>query len=298
MSEKTAAGLVEYAKAQLGRPYWYGTCGDVASQKLWDGRSKAYSRYYSKARLEKAKKRGDFGKKVHDCSGLIKGYLMSNGADMASTYIKKYDLSANGFKNEAVDSGSIDTIPEIAGLAVWRNNHIGIYIGNGEVIEAKGFDYGVVKSKLSESGFVAWLKLPFIKYEKVSIEAPTAPDIAQESGFYIVVKGDTLSGIARRFNTTVDRLAQINGIKNINVIRIGQKIILPEDAEDKGETWFGVVNTHSDPLNVRFGKGTNYRVVKQLQKGSMVELRGEAVDGWYQLADGSGYVSAKLIRDL
>ena len=34
--EKTAQGLIEYAKAQLGRPYWYGTFGQAASKALYD----------------------------------------------------------------------------------------------------------------------------------------------------------------------------------------------------------------------------------------------------------------------
>lgn len=33
---KTAKGLVEYAKAQLGRPYWYGTFGQAASEELYE----------------------------------------------------------------------------------------------------------------------------------------------------------------------------------------------------------------------------------------------------------------------
>ena len=35
------------------------------------------------------------------------------------------------FANATV-KGTIDTIPEIPGLAVWHEGHIGIYIGNGE----------------------------------------------------------------------------------------------------------------------------------------------------------------------
>ena len=296
MADKTAKGLVEYAKAQVGRPYWYGTCGDIASVKLWEGRAKAYPRYYSKARFDKMKERGDIGKKVHDCSGLIKGYLMSNSPDMAATYKKSYDLSANGFKSEAVESGKIDSIPEVAGLAVWRNNHIGIYIGNGEVIEAKGFDYGVVKSKLKGRSFTHWIKLPFIQYE-TNTQEPDGhlDDVAEDAGFYIVVKGDTLSGIARRFKTTVETLAKLNDIKNVNIIRVGQKIILPDGAEDGGNVWVGIVNTVKDPLRVRLNKGTNFPVLRLLPKGSMIELIGEEEDGWYQLADRSGYVAAKFI---
>ena len=40
--------------------------------------------------------------------------------------------------------------------------------------------------------------------------------------FYVVVKGDTLSSIAKRYNTTVSKLAEVNGIKNPNLIRVDQ----------------------------------------------------------------------------
>ena len=43
---------------------------------------------------------------------------------------------------------------------------------------------------------------------------------------YVVVRGDTLSGIARRYNTTVDKLVQLNGIINKNRINVGQELII------------------------------------------------------------------------
>ncbi len=44
---------------------------------------------------------------------------------------------------------------------------------------------------------------------------------------YIVQSGDTLSGIAWRFGTTVWALAQLNGIWNPHLIYIGQKLYIP-----------------------------------------------------------------------
>lgn len=44
---------------------------------------------------------------------------------------------------------------------------------------------------------------------------------------YTVKKGDTLSGIARKYNTTVEALASTNGIKNTNLIRVGQLLRIP-----------------------------------------------------------------------
>lgn len=43
---------------------------------------------------------------------------------------------------------------------------------------------------------------------------------------YRVVKGDTLSGIAAKFNTTVSKLASINNIKNVNLIYVGQVLVI------------------------------------------------------------------------
>ena len=51
------------------------------------------------------------------------------------------------------------------------------------------------------------------------------PDIIAGSGRYTVVEGDTLSGIAAKFNTTVEELAKKNGIKNPDYIIVGQVIV-------------------------------------------------------------------------
>ena len=42
--------------------------------------------------------------------------------------------------------------------------------------------------------------------------------------YYIVKSGDTLSGIASRYKTTVAQLVRLNGIKNPNLIYVNQKI--------------------------------------------------------------------------
>lgn len=47
------------------------------------------------------------------------------------------------------------------------------------------------------------------------------------SKIYIVQEGDTLSGIAQKYNTTVNELIKINDIQNPNLIYPGQKIIVP-----------------------------------------------------------------------
>jgi LysM repeat protein len=39
-----------------------------------------------------------------------------------------------------------------------------------------------------------------------------------------VKSGDTLSGIARKYGTTVKRLCQLNKIKETKILQIGQKL--------------------------------------------------------------------------
>lgn len=53
---------------------------------------------------------------------------------------------------------------------------------------------------------------------------------------YTVVPGDTLSGIARRFGTTVATLAQLNGLTNVDVLYIGQVLVIPSQGGQPAPT--------------------------------------------------------------
>ena len=75
------------------------------------------------------------------------------------------DIGADAMYRNATVKDSIDTIPEVPGLAVWHSGHIGVYIGNGQVIEAMGTKYGVVKTQLDQRSWTAWLEIPYISYD-------------------------------------------------------------------------------------------------------------------------------------
>jgi len=55
---------------------------------------------------------------------------------------------------------------------------------------------------------------------------PGATAVPGGTTTYIVVRGDTLGRIAARFGTTVAAIAQANGITNINLIFVGQRLII------------------------------------------------------------------------
>lgn len=166
---KTSSGLITYAKGQLGRPYWYGTFGQVSSRALYNEKKRQYPSNYPPQKWTEQSFMDQLNVKVHDCVGLIKGYVMGTGdPDVATPYDAKYDYSANGLFNICCATGSISTIPETPGLIVWKNNHVGVYIGGGYVIEARGHAYGVVKTKLNDRPWEQWGKLPktWITYDE------------------------------------------------------------------------------------------------------------------------------------
>ena len=43
---------------------------------------------------------------------------------------------------------------------------------------------------------------------------------------YTVKSGDTLTAIANKYGTTVNKIAADNGIKDVNKINVGQKLII------------------------------------------------------------------------
>ena len=154
---------MDYITKQLGRPYWYGTFGRKASQAIYDYNRKRYPAYYTDTDFA-----SQYGQKVHDCIGLLKGYMWCKDADDTNP---KYldngmpDLSADGFYNHCKrKSSNMKEMPEVVGLAVFMSGHVGFYIGNGWVIEARGHRYGVVKTKLSERAWKRWAYIEEIEY--------------------------------------------------------------------------------------------------------------------------------------
>ncbi len=54
----------------------------------------------------------------------------------------------------------------------------------------------------------------------------TIPAGSSQNRYYVARPGDTLWAIAQRNNTTVERIAQLNGLANPNTIYPGQVIII------------------------------------------------------------------------
>lgn len=160
---KNNKGLVEYCKRQLGKPYWYGCFGQLSNPSLLANKKKQYPKYYTANDFDK-----QMNVKVHDCIGLIKGYMWCKDAeDTKPVYCSNGfpDCSADMQYNRSKRKGStIMTMPDVEGVLVFMSGHVGVYIGNGEVIEARGHAYGVVKTKLSLRPWKRWAFIDEIQY--------------------------------------------------------------------------------------------------------------------------------------
>jgi len=107
------------------------------------------------------------GHPAFDCIGLIKAYSWideSTGEISAHNQNAMPDCSANGILAETPAYGAIPFMPDIPGLAVQMSGHIGIYVGNGEVIEAQSNHVGVIKTKLKGRGWKWYVLVPTLTY--------------------------------------------------------------------------------------------------------------------------------------
>ena len=164
---KNAADLVAYAihAWESGWGYVWGTYGNVLTDSLFNYKLEQYPD--GVGNHEEFIEANWLGGRTTDCVGLIKGYGWLDPDTLTIGYATNGmpDYGANQMYRSASVSGTIDTIPDIPGLAVWCDGHIGVYIGNGEVIEAMGTKYGVVKTKLADRNWTHWLKIEYINYD-------------------------------------------------------------------------------------------------------------------------------------
>lgn len=167
--------------------------------------------------------------------------------------------------------------------------------------EVKTHRYSASNKKIAGYGHPAW------KEETIADTAPTKPtpvtsqkpqntalkseeEVARE-----VVAGKWGNGKERQQRLTEAGYNYESVQALVNKYLNQTQPFTAKPASEKKDTFIGKVNTVKLPLNARSGAGTKYPVKKMLQKGSEIELYRTNYNGWYKLADGSGYVSANYI---
>ncbi len=162
--------------------YMMGTFGAPVSEGLIQQKVRQYPKYYSTGRQRLL--RGKIGSApwAFDCVGLIKGVLWGWVGDRSRNFGgAKYrsntvpDVSANGMTKRLTER-SEDMAHILPGEAVSMDGHIGIYVGDGKVVEATltGKYDGIVITDLSYRPWESHGKLPWVEYAKE--EAPKPPE--------------------------------------------------------------------------------------------------------------------------
>lgn len=289
--------LAEFAKKKLGvkSAYMWGDWGrlitnSTINQKVTQYRAmESTKKYYTDKRVAYLRSlvgKGYFG---CDCTGLYKWFIWSENDRYTPKYTKATDRDTVGMYNAATVKGDINTIPEIPGLIVYKYGHVGVYIGNGEVVECtlSSFGDGIVKTKLKNRDWTHWLKMPEITYETESAPQKTEFDIGDE----VVVSGKlyrtanatrTKSSVSNK-RTKITRIAKgtkhpYNTTGDLGWMDAADIKLVSAAAETPAkpveETVTMTVNVTSLALhnnNKRWiGKGKNSTVIAWMSKGETV----------------------------
>ena len=71
--------------------------------------------------------------------------------------------------------------------------------------------------------------------------------------YYRIKNGDTLSGIAKKFNTTLEKLQELNDTIYLSDLRVGMDIVVPKDKEqyfnvytiEAGDSLYGIARKYN-----------------------------------------------------
>lgn len=156
-----AQALIDKFQTALteGWGYIWGAAGETWTQAKQNAATRDMTVKYGKKWI---------GKRVADCSGLFAWAFKQLGGTMyhgSNTMYKSWSVASGAIAGGKKSNGqSIKP-----GSAVYKYNttdgyhHVGLYIGNGDVIEAKGTQSGVIKSSIN-SGWTHWSELKGVIY--------------------------------------------------------------------------------------------------------------------------------------
>lgn len=189
-----ASDLVAYVVKAVGGGYCWGADGQRCSPAVREELAGRTSSASTKKNLLETCAKWD-GKRVWDCSGLFRGAWRELASYRSG--------GATGiYKTWCSETGTIDTMPHVPGIAVFRADgsgmaHIGLYIGGGEVVDARSSAKGVLRGALESYGkWSHWGRLSQVAYDLT--DAPAADPAADDTKTRWVgrVKTRTGSGVS------------------------------------------------------------------------------------------------------
>ena len=119
-----------------------------------------------------------------------------------------------------------------------------IIVQRGDTLTELALKYNTTVTRLVELNNIA---NPNLIYTGQTLIVPSGESALDTDGnstsgqtIYIVKSGDTLNKIALQYGTTVVAIAQENSIRNINLIYVGQRLIIPTNRNDLGHTLYKI----------------------------------------------------------
>lgn len=152
--QKTGAGLARFAISKVGKtPYFWGAKFSIVDESFMKRMADLYPEIVTEEYMCKARAKNLLGKVCCDCSGLIEGYRMirANSWQLRESAIKRMPIE------------EIDTFP--IGTVLWKEGHCSVWIGNGQCVEARGIDYGVIISDIIDRCFKEGLLFSDLLYD-------------------------------------------------------------------------------------------------------------------------------------
>lgn len=146
--------------------YIYGTWGSLWTEKKQAAATRDMTVKYGSKWI---------GKTVTDCSGLLRWALKQLGEDIVHHARYQYTEYCSP-KGKLIAGKRDDGKPIRPGTAVFLQgtqahiHHVGVYLGGGVCVEAKGTIYGVVTSELNH--WDHWGELIMVDYSEVAGEEP------------------------------------------------------------------------------------------------------------------------------
>ncbi len=172
----TADNLVAYAKNCMETPHlylWDGN-GEYLTHELLDSLIEKYDYWYTQDRIAVRRSLCNRGIRGWDCIGLIKSFVWHDyHQGNRGFYHLDSDFCTRTLAEEELVCGGIASLPEKPGLVLMRKGHVGIYIGQEEIIECSIYNPltqeqeligGVIKRPLLEEEWSIWLQYPGIIY--------------------------------------------------------------------------------------------------------------------------------------
>lgn len=107
--------------------------------------------------------------------------------------------------------------------SVDNSNYIEYIVKSGDTLSAIAQKYNTTYQKIAKDNNIENPNLIYPN-QKLKIYTNVSQETSEE--IYIVKKGDCLCNIAKKFKTTVNKIAIDNDITNVDLIYVGQKLII------------------------------------------------------------------------